>query len=443
MLTAILTTLAPLLPAGWALRRLRQRRLLLRDLRSKYLSTLDACEDLVRQLEDMEYQAHVAALAPVQPGGKPDNAPLDLINLREEVRGAEESLQQAENEWDNSRFDQMHALLGELWAQLDTVRGGVDQFRQRVVPQAGAVAVEAATAALARRATQDQEARAGQAEEIRARIEREVPRLLAKTGPRAPAAGDLAQARHQEAEQDLQAARLALDSGDIAAADRRSRKARTRAMRLLRQIELGLVMTPAQPRSLWGSLRAALEEARLPVAAAIGWTLASMAFASWMTFTTVGRITGSTEKVLTTSGNLALHMATRASHALDIRHGSDKTVDGNLGSAWVSGASLADAQGLVIDLRAKRALGKVLVLPQAAPAGMCRWQIDVSENSWVWNRVGEGAARGGPAKSDWGVTDLPHGTQARWVRIRPIDWSRSGVAIFEIRVFAPSEVLKR
>lgn len=145
------------------------------------------------------------------------------------------------------------------------------------------------------------------------------------------------------------------------------------------------------------------------------------------------------------SGNLALGKPTRASHALDVAHGGHNAVDGDLGTAWASGASLAEAQGLVIDLKAKQTVGKVMILPQAAPAGLCRWEVDVSEDSWTWTRLGKGAARGGPSqvKSEWGTTDLPDGTVTRWLRVRPVSWGRSGVAVFEIRAFAPSRLLKK
>lgn len=427
------------------MRRLRHRRLLLRKLREKYLSALEDCEALSRELEELEEIAQIAALAQPAPGGRPLGAPLELVRLREDLRHADESLMQTEGAWEHQHFDQVNARLIALWVQLDSLRGSIAIFRQRLAEATPSVSERDAAAALADHARQEREAREPGQDDIRKRIERELPRLMSRAEARVDAGGPWAMERLAEIQRALHDARSALDAGDLVAADRQSRRARAQALRLVRLVEIGLVQGSLPAGGLVASVRAALHEAGVPVGPAIGWTAAAMAFSAFMAFQVVGRLTGSTVEVLTTSGNLALSKPTRASHALDLRHGPDKAVDGNLSTAWISGASLADAQGLVIDLKAKQTLGKVMLLPQAAPSGLCRWEIDVANDSWTWTRLGHGAARGGPTAggSEWGATDLPDGTVARYVRIRPLAWGRSGVAIFEIRAFAPSKRLGR
>ncbi|MBM3268323.1 MAG: discoidin domain-containing protein [Candidatus Sericytochromatia bacterium] len=441
MLPGILTILAPVLVAFWALRRLRSQRLALRELRARFRETLDSCEDLLGRLALLEPAARVAALAPPPPGGRASGAEQEYVNLRESLRQVEESLLQGEGEWQIGRYDRLASRLSNLWAHLDTIRGGIDRL-DRDLAAVGPVPAPEAAELLERRAGQEHEARAGQETEIRARCEREAPRLLARARHPASAAGEWAAARLGRAEASLAEALEALAAGDLVGADRGSRLARALAGGTVRLSESGLLIEPPAGRGPWAGFAAACREARVPPRVGLGWTLAAMALVGAAGNWVGHRLTFRSTEVRVSGSNLALRAPAQASHALDLAHTGARAVDGDLATTWQSGVSLAEPQAVVIDLGKPHPIGKVLVLPQAAPPGRCTWEIDLSADSWEWARSGKATAVCGPAHSRWGITEAATGSKARFVRVRPTDWGRSGVAVAEIRVFAPSSLVK-
>ncbi len=441
MLSGLLTLLAPLLVAILALRRLRGRRLQLRVLRSRFRETLEACEAELLRLDALEPDARVAGLAPHAPGSKPSNAEQEYISARESLRQVDESLQQAEGEWQLGHYDVMESRLSNLWAQLDIVRGGVDRLAQALAGLLPLVPPEEAHRTLDARREEEVAARAAQETEIRSRIEREVPRVLARARDRVGPGGAWADKRLAQARDAAAQAQSALDAGDLLGADRGSRRARALAGSVVHLVDSSLAIAGrVHGRSLWHAFVVACVEARVPPSFGLGWTLAAMAVSAGAGNWIGNRIAFSSTEVLTTSGNMALGAATRASHVRDAPHAATKAVDGDLTTSWQSGASLADAQALIVDLAKAKPVGKVLVLPQASPKGRCRWEIDVSETLWEWHLAGAASSSCAPGKSRWGITEIATGTRARFVRIRPVDWGRSGVAVAEVRVFAPSRI---
>lgn len=285
-----------------------------------------------------------------------------------------------------------------------------------------------------------------QLNEIDARVRKEVPRLLARCGGPPPdySTGEFKTLPWEDrkilqAATDSHAAFLALGEGNVGTADKYSRRARGRLKALLRWQELRLAeKSERHPSSIWdfwsNTSYGANVNPRLALCLAII-GLASSALAGGALGRTLG---GPTLEVIHTGENLAQRALTRATHTLDMAHVSHNTVDGDLASAWVSGASLAEPQALIVDIRRVQAIERVLVMPRAAPTGLCSWDIEVSGDSGTWQKAGTGVATCGAEKSSWGLTLFKSGTLARYIRVRPLDWGKSGVAIAEIRVFSPN-----
>ncbi|MBM3275780.1 MAG: discoidin domain-containing protein, partial [Candidatus Sericytochromatia bacterium] len=426
-----------------SLRRLRARRLLLRDLRARFRACLEDVEEALARLDARETDAKVAPLAPPIPGSKPSTAQAEFVALREDVRNVEDNLLHAETEWRTGLFDHVEVRLSHLEAQLETIGGAIGRFEQYLADVRPEVPEEAAKAALAEAASEARETWEKLEPDIRVRIERELPRLLSKARADFDRIGAWAQRRLASAEEALRDSRDALDAGALERADRLSRKARGIAGGIVRFVDLGIVPElPPRSRNPIRRLSAMIRDARLAPVATVGWIAAAMVFSAWLTHLAASRVGRQDTKVLTTSGNLALNRPTRASHELDAGHSANKAVDGNLQTGWISGASLTDDQALIIDLQQRYLVGKVLVLPQAAPRGRCSWEVDFSDDLLDWVRTGKASADCAQSGSRWGITEASPGSNARYVRIRPISWGRSGVSILEIRVFSPSQLEK-
>jgi BMFP domain-containing protein YqiC len=439
----LLTVFAPLLVLGVSLRRLRARRLLLRDLRARFRACLESVEEALARLDAREADAKVAPLAPPVPGSKPSSALAEFVTLREDVRNIEDSLLHAETEWRTGLFDHVEARLSNLEAQLETLNGAIGRFERYIDEVRPGVPDDVAKAALEEAAREALETWEKLEPDIRARVERELPRLLLKARGNFDGLGAWAQRRLASAEESLRDARDALEAGAFERADRLSRRGRGVAGGIVRYIDLGIVPElPSRSRNPIRRLAGLLRDARLAPVATVSWIAAAMVFSGWLTHLAASRVTRPDRKVLTTTGNLALSKPARASHELDAAHSAAKAVDGNLQTGWISGASLTDDQALIIDLKQRYLVGKVLVLPQAAPRGRCTWEVDLSEDLFDWVRSGKGSADCAQAGSRWGITEAPLDSNARFVRIRPINWGRSGVAILEVRVFSPSQLGK-
>lgn len=135
--------------------------------------------------------------------------------------------------------------------------------------------------------------------------------------------------------------------------------------------------------------------------------------------------------------NVALHAPALATSRADEQQGPNNLTDGDLETPWIAAQTLQDGPVAVVLLRKATPLSRVAVLPLAVPAGTCHWAVDLSADRRTWYEAGEAGGKGArrPTEAGWGAVTVPSTESWKFVRVRPLDWGRSGVGIFELRAF--------
>ncbi len=277
---------------------------------------------------------------------------------------------------------------------------------------------------------------------IHARVTEQWPRVLGEAHDALDDTGDHLASQLRAIESTGREAEAALERGDLAVADILGRRAVAAARDIARWFALGIVDAPTWGgRGLGGAAFAVIESAQLPPVGTLAAFGVSLLLGAGLGGAIGHALTGSSE-VMESTGNLALERPAAASSELDAAHGAAMAVDDDRSTAWESGESLQDPQWITVALRRLGPIREVEVLPLAAPASRCLWAVDVSANGSIWQTLGQATSLGAPRDSAWGKVIAPAGTLARFVRVRPIDWGKSGVGIEEIRVFAPPQVAR-
>ncbi len=277
---------------------------------------------------------------------------------------------------------------------------------------------------------------------IQARVGEQLPRVLGEAHDALDGTGDRLLSQLRAIESLGREAETALERGDLWAADVLGRRAVTGARNLARWFAVGIVDAPTWGgRGIAGTAFAVLESALLPPVGTLAAFGVSLLLGAGLGGAIGHALTGSSE-VMESQGNLALDRPAAASSELDAAHGAAMAFDGDPATAWESGESLQDPQWITVDLRHLAPIHAVEVLPLAAPRSSCLWAADVSTDGSTWRTLGQATSLGAPQHSAWGRVVAPRGTLARLVRVRPIDWGKSGVGIEEIRVFAPPRIAR-
>ncbi|MEB3297883.1 MAG: discoidin domain-containing protein [Candidatus Sericytochromatia bacterium] len=218
----------------------------------------------------------------------------------------------------------------------------------------------------------------------------------------------------------------ALDDHRLEDAEVLARQVRDRGHRLLAELEAGIL---AAPETGAAKSRTLIIQALVP-AFLVG------LIASAMT-TRIGHMLPVRGPADRRPLNVAQGAPTRATSELTEDLGAANLTDGRLETAWVARQTLLDSPVAVIGLPKPVPLASISVLPLAVPPSACTWEIDVSTDHRRWVTVGRttGAGAPRPEEAAWG-TVTPEGSASwQFIRIRPLDWGRSGVGVFEIRAW--------
>lgn len=501
MLSALFAALGVLVAGGWSVASLRRRLRMLQELRRLHRQIWRLRDDLEGRLDDLEEACQVAALAPPEPGLRASDAAERLLELREGLRNADAELEEFESAWTEGAYEGAREQLMEAVERIDAGQGAVRILQAEVERKAERFAAPEGWAVVARRALAarraageavgpdlaacadrlvgqldqaigDREAqvRAGagalelaeaakraawalsRLERLVAEIPREAairtdvlerwPRILGEARDALAQAGGRLSEALGEAEALGEEASAALAEGDLPRARIAVTRAIARARQLARWFVVGIVDAPTWGgRGLGAVVFALLEAARLPPVGTLAVMGVGLVLAGAVCGT-IGHALQVPSVVYVASGDLALGRPALASSTLDPAHGAAMAFDGDRRTAWEPGASLEDPQWLAVDLGKPSRIDAIEVLPVAAPASRCRWAVDVSGGDGSWLTLGTASIWATPRGTTWGRVVAPAGTVARLVRIRPIDWGVSGVAIAEVRVFGPPTIAR-
>lgn len=104
--------------------------------------------------------------------------------------------------------------------------------------------------------------------------------------------------------------------------------------------------------------------------------------------------------------------------------------EGEKESYWNKGGVLNGNDWIYIDLQQEELIGRVKVMPETSSSISVLWDIEISIDANNWQKIGSGTAK----IAKWGETTFSP-IIARFVRITPVNWGESWVAIREVEVY--------
>ncbi|MBM3260374.1 MAG: discoidin domain-containing protein [Candidatus Sericytochromatia bacterium] len=472
----IMALAAAALALAAALSRMTRQRRMRDDVRAHYRLVLDEGEQLESELADRLQEAEVVAHLPPLPGGRPWAAGDEVLGMAQKVAEGLEQLSIVRFAMSESRWQEARQRLDLLLGAFHEAATGLRILEERIAGLDRVWGLPATSAILLQRARGRR--KPGQSEEAPADVEEAVASaedaLAAHVGMeafvRAEANRKLASAladfdgwhvardrrarivdlvrtetpvlveriedagvrRHPEAasrvaniRKDLQAATESLDAGRPDHAERRGRRARDRGQRLLKDLQAGILPAPGDQRI---DRRTIAIQALVP-AFIVGLLVSAIT-------QRVGHLVPGLNRAADPA-EVARGAPARVTSVLREGMGADKLTDGRPETAWMAGQALLDGPVAVVGLRVAAPLASISVLPCSVPSGRCTWEVDVSTDSRTWYTAGSASGQGArsPANAAWGTVTLDATTSWRLIRIRPVDWGKSGVGIFEVRAW--------
>ncbi len=117
-------------------------------------------------------------------------------------------------------------------------------------------------------------------------------------------------------------------------------------------------------------------------------------------------------------------------HGLDTAFGA---IDGRLSTQWSARQGVGESVFLLLDLNRPETVAAVDLLADATPATECVFAVDASLDRTAWVTLGSGRALGSNLRPAWGTAQFQP-IQTRYLRVRPSNWGRSWVAVWELQL---------
>jgi hypothetical protein len=108
-------------------------------------------------------------------------------------------------------------------------------------------------------------------------------------------------------------------------------------------------------------------------------------------------------------------------------------IDGRPYTEWSARRSRVEDMHLEIDLGAAAQFSKLDLLADASPPSTCTFTIETSDDGRTWSALATGSASGANSSPAWGTAEFKP-VSARYLRVSPLNWGSSWVAIWELRL---------